>query len=98
MGADDAAADHAVRRFVEQQLGEALVTAVGDGSPRRSPWEDSLADLDAFGLALLFGLAGPGQIAINGPRPIDTVGNCQKSGISLGCGDDGVPLPSDSWR
>ena len=26
------------------------------------------------------------KIAIMGPRPIDTVGNCQKSGISHGCG------------
>ena len=26
------------------------------------------------------------KIAINGPRPIDTVGYCQKPGISQGCG------------
>ena len=26
------------------------------------------------------------KIAIIGPKPIDTVGNCQKSGISHGCG------------
>jgi len=30
--ADDAAADAAVRRLVEQQLGEAFVAAVGDGA------------------------------------------------------------------
>ncbi len=26
------------------------------------------------------------EIAMSGPRPIETVGNCQKSGISQGCG------------
>ena len=31
MGTDDAAAEHAVRLGVEQQLGEALVAAIGDG-------------------------------------------------------------------
>ena len=33
-----------------------------------------------------------------GPRPIDTVGNCQKSGISHGCGYDESPPPPTSWR
>ena len=28
-----------------------------------------------------------------GPRPIETVGNCQKSGISHGCGYDDSPPP-----
>ena len=32
-------------------------------------------------------------IAIIGPKPIDTVGNCQKSGISHGCGYDDKPMP-----
>ena len=27
-----------------------------------------------------------GNIAVIGPKPMDTVGNCQKSGISHGCG------------
>src|SRR5438093_3063344 len=39
VGADDAAADDAVGGFVEQQLGEALVAAVGDRSTRRRPGE-----------------------------------------------------------
>ena len=30
-------------------------------------------------------------MAISGPRPIDTVGNCQKSGISFGCGYEDRP-------
>ena len=33
-----------------------------------------------------------------GPRPIETVGNCQKSGISHGCGYDEMPSPPTSWR
>ena len=33
-----------------------------------------------------------------GPSPIDTVGNCQKSGMSQGCGYEAMPLPSTSWR
>ena len=33
-----------------------------------------------------------------GPKPIDTVANCQKSGISHGCGYEESPLPSTSWR
>ena len=34
-----------------------------------------------------------------GPRPIETVGNCQKSGISQGCGyDDSPGLSCSSWR
>src|SRR5471030_653262 len=33
-----------------------------------------------------------------GPRPMDTVGNCQKSGISHGCGYDEMPWPPTSWR
>ena len=54
----------AVRGLVEQQLGEAFVAAVGDGAARRGPGEHRLADLDAFGLALLLGLAGPGDFGI----------------------------------
>ena len=33
-----------------------------------------------------------------GPRPIDTVGNSQKSGISHGCGYDDSPPPGFSSR
>ena len=52
-GADDAAAqDLAVavrlRAVVKQQLGEALVAAVGDGAARGGPGEQTLLDLDAL--------------------------------------------------
>ena len=33
-----------------------------------------------------------------GPRPIETVGNCQKSGISHGCGYEESPERETSWR
>ena len=36
-------------------------------------------------------------MAMIGPSPIDTVGNCQKSGMSQGWKDE-RPLPSTSWR
>jgi len=36
------------------------------------------------------------KIACIGPRPIDTVGNCQKSGISQGCGYEDSPSPATS--
>jgi len=38
------------------------------------------------------------KIAIIAPRPMDTVGNCQKSDISQGCGYDERPPPPTSWR
>ena len=37
-------------------------------------------------------------MAISGPSPIDTVGNCQNSGISHGCGYDDSPWPPVSCR
>ena len=49
---------------VEQQLGEALVAAVGDGAAGGGPREHRLADLDALGLALLLGLAGPRDFGV----------------------------------
>src|SRR5438128_751759 len=45
MRADDAAADDAVRRGIEQQFSEALVAAVGDGAAGGRPWKDRLATL-----------------------------------------------------
>ena len=50
MRADDAAADDAVRRFVEEELREAFVAAVGDGAARRRPREHRLADLEPCAL------------------------------------------------
>ena len=64
MGADNPAADHAMRCFVEDQLGETLVAAVGDRPSRRGPREHRAADLDALGLALLLGLAGPCHLGV----------------------------------
>jgi hypothetical protein len=43
VGPHDAAADAAVSDFVEQQLGETFVTAVGDRAPRGRPRERRLA-------------------------------------------------------
>src|SRR5690625_6944444 len=37
-------------------------------------------------------------MAVMGPRPMETVGNCQESGISQGCGYEERPLPSTSRR
>ncbi len=62
--ADDAAADAAVRRLVEQQLGEAFVAAVGDRAAGRRPGEHRLAVLDALRLALVLGEAGPRHFRI----------------------------------
>jgi hypothetical protein len=46
---------------VKQQLGDALVPAVGNGTARGCPWEQALLDLDALGLGLVFGQAHPGH-------------------------------------
>ncbi len=50
--------------------------------------------------AVLAGSGGsaPGRSPMIGPRPIETVGNCQNSGISQGCGYDESPRPSTSRR
>ncbi|KEP72757.1 hypothetical protein HR12_40555 [Microbacterium sp. SUBG005] len=39
-------------------------------------------------------------MALMGPRPIDTVGNCQNSGIRRGWGYEGMPFGAAdfSWR
>ena len=67
MGAHDAAAQNlavamGLGRVVEQQLGVALVAAVGDGAARGGPGEQALLDLDALGLGLVFGQADPGDL------------------------------------
>jgi len=46
MRADDATAQNAVGFFVKQQLGKALVAAIGDGAARGGPGEQALLDLD----------------------------------------------------
>lgn len=54
----------AVRFLVEQQLGEALVAAVGDRAARSGPRENALAVLDALRLALFLGQASPRDFRI----------------------------------
>ena len=91
MGADDAAADDPMRGLVKDQLGEALVAAIGDRAPRSRPREDRLAELDALGLALLLGLAGPGDLRVG----IGDRGNlpCVEEG-GLALRDLGRDMPS----
>src|SRR5664279_5720730 len=62
--ADDAAADDGVGRLVEEQLGEAFVAAVGDGTARRRPREQALLHLDAPRLGLVLGDADPGDLRV----------------------------------
>ncbi|WP_240535794.1 hypothetical protein [Bradyrhizobium sp. STM 3809] len=50
-GSDDAAADDAVGRRIKQQLGKALVAAIGDHAARGCPWEYRLAEPDALGVS-----------------------------------------------
>ena len=64
MRADDAAADDAMRLGVEQQLGIALVAAVGDGAARGRPREQALLDLDALGLGFVLSEADPGDLGV----------------------------------
>ena len=64
VGAHDAAAQNLAvamgfGRVVEQQLGVALVAAIGNGAARGRPGEQALLDLDALGLGLVFGQADP---------------------------------------
>ena len=66
MRADHAAAqDLAVTmrlwRVVEQQLGDAFVAPVGNGTAGGGPGEQAFLDLDALGLGLVFGQADPGD-------------------------------------
>ena len=61
---DDGAANAAVVGFVENELGEALVPAVGDRATRGRPREHCLAVLDALRLALLLGEPGPRDLRI----------------------------------
>ena len=37
-------------------------------------------------------------MAMIGPSPMETVGNCQKSGMSHGWGYEEIPPGSTSWR
>ncbi len=64
MGADDAAAEEAMVRLVEQQLGEAFVAPVGDGPAGGRPGKYGLAVLDPLRPALVFRQARPGDFRI----------------------------------
>src|SRR5688572_29946976 len=63
-GADDRAAHQAVRLRVEQQLGETLVAAIGDGTPRSGPGKLRHADRGALLPRLVLGQADPGDLRI----------------------------------
>ena len=56
-GADNAATDDAMTLLIEQQLGEAFITPVGNRAASRRPKEKTVFDLDALGLGLVFGSA-----------------------------------------
>src|SRR4029450_6050883 len=64
MRANDPAANDAMGGSVEQELCESFVATVGDGAAGSRPWKDGLADLDAFGLALILCLARPGNFRV----------------------------------
>jgi hypothetical protein len=49
---------------VEQQLGEAFVTPVGNGAARGCPGEQAFLDLDALLLGLILGQAHPGHFGV----------------------------------
>src|SRR2546428_8764149 len=61
---DDAAADDAMRRGIEEEFGETLVAAIGDRAARSRPGEKTLLDLHALGLRLVFGKAHPGDLGV----------------------------------
>src|SRR3989442_11932357 len=63
-GADDAAADDAVRLAVEDQLGEAFIARVGNRPPRGQPREFGDADLHAAVFRLVLGNARPGDLGL----------------------------------
>ena len=64
MHADDARADDAVRRFIEDQLGEAFGTADADRAAGGGPRELADADLEALGLRFGLGDADPGDFRV----------------------------------
>src|SRR6185295_19304934 len=62
--ADDAAADHLLRRRVEEHLGGALVAAEGQGPTACGPGEDALAVVHPGRLGLVLGDADPGDFRV----------------------------------
>jgi len=49
------------RAIVKQQLDDAFIAAVDNGSPRGRPGKQAFFDLDALRLGLVFGEANPGH-------------------------------------
>ena len=64
IAADDAAAEHAMRLRIEQQLGEALVAADRERAAARDPGEQALLERDALRLRFGFGEPDPGHFRI----------------------------------
>ena len=63
-GADDAAADDAVGRIIEQQLGHALVAPERQRASAGGPGEAALVVFHALGLCLVLGQPDPGHFRI----------------------------------
>src|SRR6478672_5765827 len=69
---DDTAAYDAMCLCVEQHFGDTVVAPKRQGSSRRRPWEDTLANLDALRSGLALGQAGPRDFRIGiGDRRYD---------------------------
>ena len=64
MRANDPAANDAMGGSVEQELCESFVATVGDSAAGSRPRKDGLADLDAFGLALILRLTRPSDFGV----------------------------------
>ena len=62
VGADNAAAENPMVRFVEQQLGEPLITSIGDGPAGSCPRKHGFAIFEALRPALFFGQASPSNL------------------------------------
>ena len=62
LGANNAAAENPMVRFVEQKLGEPLITSIGDGPAGSSPRKHGFAIFEALRPALFFGQASPSNL------------------------------------
>src|SRR5204863_9779241 len=68
-GSDDGAANQAVRLLGEDQLGEALVAAVGDGASRGCPGAFGDPEFDSLFFRFLLGCSRPGDLTIGVSHP-----------------------------
>src|SRR6516225_3272641 len=87
MGTDDTATEKTMVAFIEQELGEALVSSIGDGAARRCPRKDRLAIFQALRPALVFGQSCPGDFGISVRNRWDLPRNERTvlAGRSFGC-------------